>query len=254
MTKSSPTPNLNLNLNPPPEEIKIKIKIRSRRKNGAGFTLMEVLIAISICAILLVAIHTVFYSALRLRNSTVDSLEASLPREQALQIMQRDLANIVISTNGIFFGPLQTTNPTNALPDQIGPDFYTSGGELDGMVSWGNVEKIDYLLSVPTNGAGGVGKDLIRAVTRNLLPITQIPQPEEKHTILSGVQTLTFLYYDGTQWDPSWDTTQQTNLPLAIKVQIQMAMRTGGALTPQPLEVVVPMDILLNTNPITAIQ
>ena len=53
--------------------------------------------------------------------------------------------------------------------------------------------------------------------------------PEEKHAILSGVQSLTFLYYDGTQWDPTWDTTQQTNLPLAIKVQIQMAARNPAA-------------------------
>jgi prepilin-type N-terminal cleavage/methylation domain-containing protein len=225
---------------------------------SGGFTLVELIIAASIMAIVLVAIHAVFFGALRLRERTLASLEASLPVEQALQTMQRDLANIVVSTNGTngsFFGPLQTTNPTNALPGQVGPDFYTSGGELDGVVPWGNVEKIDYLLAVPTNGSAGPGQDLIRAITRNLLPVTQPTVPDEKHTLLSGVQSLTFLYYDGTQWDPAWDTTQQTNLPLAIKVQIKMAARNPGDLTLNPpLELVVPLDILLNTNPITAIQ
>jgi general secretion pathway protein J len=219
-----------------------------------AFTLIEMLIAVSIFSILLVAIHTVFYTALRLRNTTVDSLEASLPLEQALNVMQHDLVNIVTATNGVFLGPLQTTNPTNALPDQIGPDFYTSGGEMDGMVPWGNVEKIDYLLSAPTNGNRGPGRDLIRAVTRNLLPVTQLPQPDEKHAILSGVQNLTFLYYDGTTWQPSWDTTQQTNLPTAIKVQIQMAAQPGLVARTQPLELVVPVDVLLNTNPISGLQ
>jgi type II secretory pathway pseudopilin PulG len=216
---------------------------------------VEILIATSIMAILLVAIHTAFFSALGLREKTLDSIEASLPVEEALQTLQRDLANIVISTNGTFFGPLQTTNPTNALPGQVGPDFYTSGGELDGMVPWGNVEKIDYLLTAPTNGSGGPGQDLVRAITRNLLPVTQQPLPEEKHALLSGVQSLTFLYYDGTQWDATWDTTQQTNLPLAIKVQIQMAARKTGApaLNP-PLELVVPLDTLLNTNPVMPLQ
>ena len=216
---------------------------------------MEILIASTIMAILLVAIYSAFFGALRLRERTVDTLETSLPVEQALQTMQRDLANIVASTNGIFFGPLQTINQTNALPGQVGPDFYTSGGELDGMVPWGNVEKIDYLLSAPTNGTGGPGQDLVRAVTRNLVPVNPPPVPEEKHTLLSGVQSLTFLYYDGTQWGTVWDTTQQTNLPLAIKVQIQMAARNPGVvgLNP-PLELVVPVDVLLNTNPITAIQ
>jgi prepilin-type N-terminal cleavage/methylation domain-containing protein len=232
--------------------------IQHRAPRSGGFTLMEILIATAIMAIVLVAIHAVFFSALRLRERTVDSLETSLPVEQALQTMQRDLANIITSTNstnGSLIGPLQTTNPTNALPGQIGPDFYTSSGELDGLVSWGNVEKIDYLLTAPTNGTGGPGRDLIRAITRNLLPVNPPSQPDEKHTLLSGVQSLTFLYYDGTQWDTAWDTTQQTNLPLAIKVQIQMAAgaTTGLALNP-PLELVVPIDVLISTNLITAIQ
>ena len=249
------TPNPNLNLNRNLHLFERGLGLRLGAEKPGGFTLVEILIATSIMAMLLVAIHAAFFGALRLRQRTLESVEAGLPVEQALQTMQRDLANIVISTNGTFFGPLQTTNPTNALAGQAGPDFYTSGGELDGMVPWGNVMKIDYLLAAPTNGASGPGQDLIRAITRNLLPITQQPQPEEKHTLLSGVQSLTFLYYDGTQWAQVWDTTQQNNLPLAIKVQIQMAARNGGALgLNPPLELVVPMDILLNTNPITAIQ
>jgi len=224
-------------------------------RHSSGFTLVEIIIATSIMAILLVAIHTAFYSALGLREKTIDSIEAGLPFEQALQTMQRDLANLVISTNGTFFGPLQTTNPTNTLPGQVGPDFYSSGGELDGVVPWGNVEKIDYLLSAPTNGPHGPGQDLIRAVTRNLLPVNPPPMPDEKHALLSGVQSLTFLYYDGSQWEAAWDTTQQTNLPLAIKVQILMAApNTGAAAANPPLELVVPIDTLLTTNPVTAAQ
>jgi len=225
---------------------------------SGGFTLVEILIGVSIMAIVLVAIHAAFFAALRLRERTLDAVESTLPVEQALQTMQRDLANIVVttnSTNGTLVGPLQTINQTNLLPGQIGPDFFTTGGELDGMVPWGDVEKIDYLLTTPTNGTGGPGMDLVRATTRNLLSINQPPQPDEKYTLLSGVLSLTFLYYDGTQWDNAWDTTQQTNLPVAIKVQIQMAARNPGSVTLNPpLELVVPVDVLLNTNPITAVQ
>lgn len=218
-----------------------------------GFTLVEVLIAIAIVAMVLSAVHAVFFTAIHLRNTTSAVLERTLPREEALEIIQRDLANLVGSTNGQFLGPLQTDNPTNALPNQIGPDFYTSNGELDGMTPWGNVQKIDYLLAVPTNGVQGPGRDLIRAVTRNLLPINPPPQPDEEHTILSGVDNVTFLYYDGTQWDPTWDSVEQTNLPQAIKVQIQMASARGTA--PQSaLELVVPVDVMLTTNTVSALQ
>ncbi len=252
------TLNLNLNHNRNLNLFERGLRLRLGGEERGGFTLVEILIATSIMAMLLAAIHAAFFGALRLRERTIDSVEASLPVEQALQTMQRDLANIVVSTNGTngsFFGPLQTINQTNTLPGQVGPDFYTSGGELDGMVPWGNVMKIDYLLAAPTNGTRGPGQDLIRAITRNLLPITQQPLPDEEHTLLSGVQSLTFLYYDGTQWDNAWDTTQETNLPLAIKVQIQMAARNPGAMVLNPpLELVVPVDVLLNTNLITAIQ
>jgi len=225
-------------------------------RHPRAFTLIELLLAISIMCIILVAINGVFFTALRLRNTAVNSLEASLPIEQALSVIQHDLANLVGSTNtnGIFFGPLQTTNPTNTLPNQVGPDFYTSGGELDGMTPWSCGQKIDYILAPPTNGVRGPGLDLVRAVTRNLLPISQPTQPDEQHAILSGVQSLVFFYYDGTQWDQTWDTTQQTNLPLAIKVQIKMTPIQGALAQNQPLELIVPVDVLLSTNTITPLQ
>jgi prepilin-type N-terminal cleavage/methylation domain-containing protein len=228
----------------------------SRLPPPGAFTLIELMLAISIMCIILVAINGMFFTALRLRNTAVNSLEASLPVEQALDVMEHDLSNLVGSTNtnGVFFGPLQTINQTNLLPNQVGPDFYTSGGELDGVTPWSCGQKIDYLLAAPTNGVRGPGLDLIRAVTRNLLPLSQPTLPDEQHAILSGVQSLLFLYYDGTQWDQTWDTTQQTNLPLAIKVQITMAPVPGALAQNQPLELVVPVDVYLNTNTITPLQ
>ncbi len=230
-----------------------QIALQSRRA-PAAFTLIEILIAMSVCAIVLVAVNTVFYTAVHLRNTTTDALERSLPIEQALASIQHDLANLVYATNGTFFGPLQTDNPTNSLPGQVGPDFYTSTAQLDGIVPWGNVQKIDYALTAPTNRTGN-GQDLVRAITRNLLPVTQPELPEEKQVLLSGVQSVTFLFFDGMQWQTIWDTTQQTNLPTAIKVQIQMAAQNNGlAAQNQPLELVVPMDILVNTNLTTGMQ
>jgi len=234
----------------------MNLPLQSKTVARAAFTLIELMLAISIMCIILTAINGVFFTALRMRNTAVNSLEASLPVEQALNVMQHDLANIIGSTNtnGVFFGPLQSINQTNILPNQVGPDFYCSNGELDGVTPWGNMQKIDYLLAAPTNGSRGPGMDLIRAVTHNLLPLSQPTQPDEQHTILSGVQSLMFLYYDGTQWDQVWDTTQETNLPYAIKVQIHMAPVRGATVQQPPLELVVPVDVLLNTNIITPLQ
>src|SRR5436309_5204412 len=61
-----------------------------------AFTLIEVLIAAAAFAIVLAAINAVFYSALRLRNKTAAALDEALPLQQAVAIIKRDLANIVV--------------------------------------------------------------------------------------------------------------------------------------------------------------
>jgi type II secretion system protein J len=224
---------------------------------AGGFTLIELLIAISIMATILAAMSSVLFIAFRLNNGVTESVEQSMPVEQALISIQRDLANLICSTNttnGMLIGPLQTVNQTNTLPDQIGPDFYTTGGEPDGMVPWGDIEKIDYLLTAPTNRMNP-GRDLVRAVTRNLLPVNPPAQPDLKRTVLSGVQNVIFTYYDGNAWQSQWDTTQQTNLPCAVKMQIQMAAQGNGRLAAQAptYELVIPIDVQVTTNPTTAL-
>src|SRR5438132_197482 len=103
---------------------------------------------------------------------------------------------------------------------------------------------------------GAVGKDLVRTVARNLLPPTADEQPAQQW-LMSGVQGMTFYYYDGTQWRDSWDSTTTdpttgltNNLPKAIKVLIQLAApETGRALSaPAPVELVVPVVVQARTN------
>jgi hypothetical protein len=215
-------------------------------------------------ATILAAMSSVLWIAVRMNNGVTDTVEEGLPAEQALIGIQRDLANLICSTNsmadtngystGLLIGPFQTINQTNTLPDQIvgSPDFYTTGGEPDGLVPWGDIEKVNYLLSMPTN-RNMVGKDLVRAVTRNLLPVNPPLLPDEKRTILSGVQSVSFSFYDGQQWDQQWDTTQQTNLPCAIRMDIQMVAQGDMRGRGQKYELVIPIDMQVTTNSTTAL-
>jgi hypothetical protein len=91
------------------------------------------------------------------------------------------------------------------------------------------------------------GKDLIRSVTRNLLA-TINPSPQDQR-LLGGVESIQFLCYDGLQWRDYWDTTiMDTNLPVAVRVRIQLAQGNGGSAA-QPIELVVPIDAQPRTIP-----
>jgi type II secretion system protein J len=223
-----------------------------------AFTLIELLLAISIMSMVLAAMSGVLYLAFRLQGSVNDTLDQCMPVEQALTSIQRDLANIVCnnsSNNIMLIGAFQSVNQTNTLPGQVGPDFYTTDGQPDGLVPWGDVEKIDYLL-VPAGNRQLRGNDLVCAVTRNLLPVNGGPTvPDRKTVLLSGVQNVSFMYYDGLAWDQSWDSTQQTNLPYGIRMDIRMASQGNGraATAPKTYSLFIPVDVQMSTNLSTAL-
>ena len=78
-----------LNVSPPSGQ-----RIRIRNKNQ-GFTLIEVLLAVGIFAIVLFAINTVFFSALKLERATSQAVDARVPLNQAFAILRRDLQGAV---------------------------------------------------------------------------------------------------------------------------------------------------------------
>ena len=228
----------------------MKFSRTSRRPRA--FTLIEVLLAVVIFAMVLAAINAVFYGALRLRNKTTESLQEALPRQQACAALQRDLASLV-PPGGKLSGTLSSTPTVNSLTGQVGPEFFTASGLLDETLPWGEVQRVSYLLTDSANRAAG--KDLIRAVARNLLPTTS-GEPPVRQWLMSGVQGMTFQFHDGNQWRDAWDsttadlTTGLTNvLPKAIKVRIQLASLAGSlASATAPIELVVPVFVQSRTN------
>jgi type II secretion system protein J len=216
---------------------------RQTQFNTRAFTLIEVMIAMAVFAIVMAAVNGIFWGALRLRNKSVESIDAALPKERALAIIRNDLANIV-PPNGRFFTAFTTVGATtnaygmamNNMPGQNSPEFTTTGGVIDDNTLWGDVQRVAYQLQISTNNSAG--KDLYRTVKRNLLP--SIQQAGEQQPILSGVQSIFFFYHDGSIWKETWDSTNETLiLPRAIKVQLQMASEERGRVLPPPLEVVV---------------
>lgn len=240
-----------------------------------AFTLLELLIAVVAFAIVLAAINGVFYSGLKLRNRSAASLERSLPLTQALIVLKRDLANLAPpSTNesrligelqssptgtgsGSGSGPSSTprfgslagaTGGASGQPAQVSPDFYTLSGLLDTSSPWPNVQKVAYLLVDSTNRSA-LGKDFIRAVTRNLLPAGGFEEEPVEQLLLTDVEDVFFLYHNGTDWVESWDSTadETMKLPRAIKVQIQLAAETRASQS-APVELVVPIVVEASTN------
>ena len=221
---------------------------------------MEVLFAVAASAMVLLAIHLVFYGALRLRNKTAQAMEEAVPLQHALAIIKRDLANVV-APGGTLSGTFQTalttggTAPSGSMGgglntggqtasgmagQQVGPSLYTATGVIDETSPWAEIQKVTYFLVNPTNNTPG--KELLRSVTRNLLPVMQ--EESDDQWLMSGVEDVAFLFYDGMQWIDTWDSTASaTNLPTAIKVQIELVARETELERRTPIELVVPLGV-----------
>jgi type II secretion system protein J len=226
--------------------IKKKIKIKT-----GGFTLIEVLLAVGIFAIVLFAMNTVFYSALRLERATNRAVDERLPLNQALAILRRDLQCAAPPMTNSYLLPRDfVSGGGSGFGASAGAslEFYTTTGIISDDAAWGDLQKVRYELVEPTDRANSKGQELVRVVTRNVLATTA--EQQEEQTLVGDVESVEFLCYNGTDWRSTWDTAGgDTGLPLAVRVRIQLAMNDSGVnVARDPLELLVPISSQALTN------
>src|SRR6516162_7138658 len=115
------------------------------RHPAQAFTLVEVLLALAICAIVLVAINAVFATAVRLRDKTTGRISEALPVNQALDILRRDLKSTV-GPGGFLAGDFkcdsQGMGVSMGLSGESGAgglDFFTSSAVIGPNAPWGDL-------------------------------------------------------------------------------------------------------------------
>jgi len=223
----------------------MKIKTDNRR----AFTLIEMILAIGVAAIVLITVNTVLFSVLHLRDVAQDMVDSGTPIDQTMTLLRRDLQCIVTPTNGTskyLSGSFKLGNVDSpGVSGAVGIEMYTATGALSGNAPWADIQRVTYELKSPPSG--GAGQDLYRSVTRNLLS-SSAPSVNDQY-LMSGVTSLKFSGYDGANWNNTWDTSAltavNTNLPVAIRVQIQMARNNP---TEEPITLIVPIDSVARTN------
>jgi type II secretion system protein J len=228
------------------------VKIKTKKLNA--FTLIEMILAIGIAAIVLIAVSAVFFTSLHLRDDASDMVDAATPIDATVTFLKRDLQCCVTPTNGtskVWSGGFRAGDGLTSagVSDPVAIEMFTATGALSDSQPWGDIQRVTYELKNSTD-ASAPGKDLYRSVLRNLLAVST-PTADDQ-LMLRGVASVKFSCYDGATWQDAWDTTSptavNTNLPLAVRVTIQMA----GNANAQPVEIVVPIDSVSRTNMVLA--
>ena len=212
------------------------------------------ILAIGVAAIVLIAVNAVFFTSLHLRDDTSDMVDAATPIDATVTFLKRDLQCVVTPTNGtskVLSGGFRVGDgiTSSGVSDPVAIEMFTATGALSDSQPWGDIQRVTYELK-NSAVAGAPGRDLYRSILRNLLSATT-PVVDDQ-LMMRGVASVKFSCYDGAAWQDAWDTTSatavNTNLPLAVKVEIQMA----GNVNAQPIEMIVPIDSLSRTNMVLA--
>ena len=207
------------------------------RTSRRAFTLIEILLAAGISALLFVAIAGMFGQTMRLRDRAQTSARDAVSLRRCRNLLARDLAGMMVPGDGLGGQLVGTYGTENDLRrDEL--EWTTTVNGVRAADFGADVVRVSYSL-VEDEETDGQALNLVRSVSRNLLAL-QEEEPEE-YPLLSHVSSLSFSYYDGEEWLDSWDTDLQSGqLPLAVKASIENEGINGEALR---LDMVVPTGV-----------
>jgi len=219
------------------------------RKNSAGFTLIELIVALTI----IVGILSMVYGSYAATTRSIDVSGARMACIErgclALRLMARQLR--------CAYAPPSIAGPSNPSPTGSNP-----GGTA------GNAQSAPYPVAAPskksaalfqgdshdprgrilsffTTGGSGGGPNAPRGLSRvayrydpiaatlsisrrdGTEPLRDLQDPDGEQPLLRNVTSIALKFHDGRQWQDTWDFKRKHGLPRAVKVELIVADQTG---------------------------
>jgi prepilin-type N-terminal cleavage/methylation domain-containing protein len=209
--------------------------MRNARRRSGGFTLLELILALGMVAMLSLALYMGLTVTVRARERAMSSVAPVRTALLAADLIRQDLES-VLPCKQLLAGPFIGTSQIGA--DVV--DFYCLGSD----VAWhASPDALQQQQQPGFGGAASAAVDvpwsegprhvvlylntdvqppaLVRSVTRNLLAPTQ-PQPDEE-ILVRNVKSFTVRYFDGFDWqDSGWDSTTLGDiLPQAVELTFE---------------------------------
>lgn len=192
-----------------------------------GFTLLELLVAMSLMVVAASCLYSALYTGFKAHRSANSAVEPTALAINAIELLKQDIKGVLPPT-GVLAGAF------------VGVDSYgLNGVDSDSLEFF-----TTHVYAADDHPAGGLGKielaleedtdedrehyRLVRRVTSNLLPPRSV-EPDDQ-VLCRNVKSLNLLYFDGEGWVDEWDSTADANsLPLAIQIDIRIVNELATA-------------------------
>jgi type II secretion system protein J len=183
----------------------------------AGFTLLELVVAMSMVAVLAVSLSESMHVAFKAVSSADAAVEPSRTASIAMDFLGQDLQNALPPGTvlaGTFEGTQGQDSRGHENDDLI---FFSTADSPQHVDANGETKQVELTMEQTPDGDWV----LVRRVIRNLLSQTQVNPDEE--VLCRGVSSFTLQYSTGSQWNTTWDSTQEDNtIPAAVQVTLEL--------------------------------
>lgn len=196
-------------------------RVAARR---AGFTLIEMLVAVALMALLAGTLYGSLHVGFKARERAEAVTTPVRVVAAALGLLGEDLAS-TLPPGGILAGDLigdKVIDARGRRGDVL--LFHAASPAPDPEEGHGDIRRLQWGVEVPE--AEGEPIRLVRDVIDDLLA-TEEPEPI-REVVCRGVQAFELRYFDGSAWQEAWDSSIQDGaLPLAIEAYLALAGPEG---------------------------
>ncbi len=210
--------------------------LRPAAARRAGFTLLELILAMAIFAVIATTLYLSLRGAFNAKRAAEAAVEPARTAELTLGLLEQDLASAMPITGATAdsntaptAGATSTTFLGTDQQDDRGGDgddvqFFTVADSPSHQVGNGEVKEVELtVMPAPTGGDHW----LVRKVLRNALAVT--PENPDVEVLCRGVRGFNLRYYDGSNWQTSWDATAlDYTIPVAVEVTLTLDRPNGN--------------------------
>lgn len=211
-------------------------------RRASAFTLLEVMVALVIVAMIASALFASLTIAFKARKSAINNLTNLRQIRFAMETVGKDIQTVLPPT-GVLAGAFFAT-PDDPAENLDTLELYNAAPATRTLQAGGDIQKVVLRVMLESEVQGAAvdadlldernqgqrlssgdeqGSDmvLVRRVTRQLL--AQVTPEPPYQIIARHVQTFRVRLYDGVDWLDTWDsTTTQNTLPQAVEVTLEI--------------------------------
>jgi len=195
---------------------------RPRRQPG-GFTLLELLVATAMTAVLAGSLYATLHVAFKARRSASGAVEQMRRVELAVELIRADVESALVPRGllaGVFLGE------DGAGGSASGTDtlaFYCTGDASQQAEGTGDIRLVEIGCELAEDSEQLV---LLRRATTNLL--TTSVTESDAEVLCRNVRSFELRYFDGMEWQEGWDSEMwDASLPLAVEVTLELERADG---------------------------